>query len=246
MNKLVKYLLLTIIVIFSIYFIINREFTELVLRFLFPNIKNVIHPRLDLSDMFIQHIILVSLSTISAIIIGLALGIYVTRESGKDLLGLVESLVSIMQTFPPAAVLALSVPALGYGFAPAFTALFIYSIFPIVSNTIAGIQSVDKSVIEASRALGMDRTGVLLKVEIPLSLNILLAGIRTTVVINVGTAAIAAVVSGGGLGSLIISGLIDNNLSYIFTGAILTALLALAFDSIFTLIDNLLKKRKSV
>lgn len=246
MNKLVKYFFLIIIVIFSTCFIIDREFTELLLRFLFPNIKNVIHPRLELSHMILQHITLVSLSTISAIIVGLSLGIYVTRESGKDLLGLVESIVSIMQTFPPAAVLALSVPALGYGFTPAFTALFIYSIFPIVSNTIAGIHSVDKSVIEASRAIGMDKTQVLLKVEIPLSLNVLLAGIRTTVVINVGTATIAAVVAGGGLGSLIISGLIDNNLSYIFTGAMLTALLALGFDSIFTLIDNLLIKRKSV
>ncbi len=243
MNKIFKNSLLIFLVFFSIYFVVNREFAELILRFLFPEIRSVLHQRLELSDMFIQHIVLVLLSTTSAIIIGLSLGIFVTRESGKDLLGLVESLVSIMQTFPPAAVLALSVPALGYGFAPAFTALFIYSIFPIVSNTIAGINSVDRSVIEASRAIGMNKIQVLIKVEIPLSLDVLLAGIRTTVVINVGTAAIAAVVSGGGLGSLIISGLIDNNLSYIFTGALLTALLALGFDSIFVLIDKLKKKR---
>ncbi|MGL1893083.1 MAG: ABC transporter permease [Spirochaetaceae bacterium] len=243
MNKTIKYILLLCLLTFTFLFIFNIEFTGFILKSIFPGIKKVMHPRLILSDMFIEHIVLVLLSSISAIIVGLSLGIFVTRDTGKNLLELVESLISIMQTFPPAAVLALSVPALGYGFAPAFTALFIYSIFPIVSNTIAGINAVDKSVIEASKAIGMDKMQVLLKVEIPLSIDIILAGIRTTVVINVGTAAIAAVVAGGGLGSLIISGLIDNNISYIFTGAILTALLALGFDTIFTIIDKIKNKR---
>ncbi len=241
MNKYVKYILLSIITLLIIFFTFNRGFSESILRTIFPNVKNVIHPRLIITDMVIQHISLVFFSTSLAIIIGVWLGIFVTRDSGKHLLELTQSIISIMQTFPPAAVLALSVPALGYGFAPAFMALFIYSIFPIVSNTIAGIQSVDKFVVESSSAIGMSKIQVLFKVELPLAFNIIIAGIRITTVINVGTAAIAAVVSGGGLGSLIISGLIDNNIAYIFSGAILTAVLALGFDSLFSIIERFRK-----
>ncbi len=238
MNKKLKFMLLSLLILFFVLFIFNQNLAESFLRIIFSTTRNVIHPRLNILNMFFEHIILVSASTLTATLIGLLLGVFVTRDSGRNFLALVESIISIMQTFPPAAVLALSVPALGYGFPPAFVALFIYSIFPIVSNTIAGINSVDKGITESSLAIGMSKTEILFKVELPLALRVIIAGVRTTTTINVGTATIAAVVSGGGLGSLIISGLIDNNTAYIFSGALLTAFLALVFDSCFSILES--------
>ncbi len=137
---------------------------------------------------------------------------------------------SLAQTIPPIAVLALAVPFIGFGFKPTVLALFLYSILPIIRNSIAGIESVPPTLIEAATGMGMTRAQVLIKIELPISLRVIMAGIRTSVVINVGTATVGAVVGAGGLGTPIISGLVRENPAFVLEGAIAAALLAFIMD----------------
>ncbi|WP_169309467.1 ABC transporter permease [Hippea maritima] len=184
-----------------------------------------------------QHVAMVVIATCASTIIGVSLGILATRSFGKNLLYPINLISSISQSFPPVAVLALAVSSVGFGIKPTVIALFIYGLFPIIQNTIAGIISIDKSIKEASIGMGMSEWDLLIKVELPLALTSILSGIRTTTTINVGVAAIGAVVGAGGLGALIISGLINENQFFIAYGTISVALLALLFDSIINNIE---------
>ena len=134
--------------------------------------------------------------------------------------------------FPPVAILALAVPFLGFGFKPALLALFLYSLLPIIRNTLAGIESVPQEIVEAAFGIGMTRLQILTKIELPLSFRVIMAGVRTSVVINVGTATIGAVVGAGGLGVPIISGLVRENPAFLIEGGITSAFLAIVLDRI--------------
>ncbi len=139
-------------------------------------------------------------------------------------------MTSFGQTFPPVAVLAISAPLLGFGLRPAILALFLYGLLPIVHNTISGLTEVPAQVLDAAAGVGMSPSQRLFRVEIPLASPVIIAGVRTSVVINIGTAVIGAVIGAGGLGSPIIAGLVENNPAFIIEGALPAAMLAILAD----------------
>jgi osmoprotectant transport system permease protein len=148
-------------------------------------------------------------------------------------------LVNVGQTVPSLAVVALSVGLLGIGAKTAIIALWIYSLLPILSNTLLGLDGVDASISEAARGMGMKPRRVLFRVEFPLAMPMILAGIRTSVTVTIGSAILAAFVGGGGMGNLIIAGNNTSRWQVLVLGATLPVLMALAADALF---ENLEKK----
>jgi osmoprotectant transport system permease protein len=173
-----------------------------------------------------------------AVVIGVGGGILVTRPAGRQFLPIAEKLAAIAQTFPPAAVLALSVPAFGFGISPTIAALFLYSVLPILRNTLGGVEAVSKDIVDVARGMGMSPAQVLWRVELPLALPIILAGMRTSVIVNVGTATIGATIGAGGLGAPIISGLVNQNPAFLLEGTLMVGLLALALDAGFAAVER--------
>lgn len=163
-----------------------------------------------------------------AILVAVPVGILLTRF--RKLSTIVIGAVGILQTIPSLALLALMIPFFGIGFKPAVIALFLYALLPIVRNTYIGVRGVTPELVEAARGLGMTRLQVLIKVQVPIALPVIIAGIRTSTVICVGTATIAALIGSGGLGSLIYRGLQQLKATLIVTGAFFSAILALGLD----------------
>jgi len=220
--------------------IFNSVVWETVLSFIFPDLEEVIYPRSSLPQLLLDHIILVLVSSLAASIVAIPLGVFVTRRMGSGFKGIFNDLGSLSQTIPPVAVLALAVPAVGFGFKPTIIALFLYSLLPIFRNTIVGLEGVSPAVKEAALGMGMTRLQLLFRVEFPLTAPVIFAGIRISVVVNVGTATIGAVVGAGGLGNPIISGLIRDNPAFILEGAVTAALLAVLLDQIIGRIEYML------
>lgn len=232
-NNIKNWIIFTVLLIVFVLMAANVGWWEAVLRFLFPGQTNVIYPRLSLSFMLLQHIRIVFISSAITVFAGVPLGVLVTRPFGKDFQEAVNSLVSIGQTFPPVAVLALAVPAFGFGAIPLIIALILYGLLPVVRNTIAGLKSVPAHVLESAYGLGMSKFQALMRIELPLSIKIILAGIRISIIINVGTAMIGAVIGAGGLGSPVIAGLVQYNPAYIIYGVVPAAFLAILIDRLF-------------
>lgn len=202
------------------------------LGFLFPNESPVLYPTSTLLVLVWEHVQLVAISSGLTILIGVPLGIWVTRPSGRDFLPIVTDLTSIGQTFPPIAVLALAVPAVGFGATPTIIALFLYGLLPVVRNTIAGLRAVPPDALDAAYGMGMSRTRALIRVELPLAASVILAGVRISVIINIGTAMIGAAIGAGGLGHPVIAGLVRDNLAFIVQGAVPAAMLAVLIDQL--------------
>ncbi|TYB31079.1 MAG: ABC transporter permease [Candidatus Mcinerneyibacterium aminivorans] len=243
MNKK-KVIFLFIITGFFVFIITNDGFFNFLLGGLFPNQKNILYNRQPMVALVGSHLELVMLSSLLAVLIGVTIGLVVTRKFGRKFLPLVNELTSFGQTFPPVAILALSVPILGFGFKPTILALVVYSILPIVENTVSGIQSIPDSILDTAKGVGMNKFQVLYKIELPLSLNIILGGIRTSVIINIGTATVGATIGAGGLGKPIIAGLVNQNSSYLLHGALVAAFMAFIIDYFFSLIIRSSKKEK--
>ena len=144
-----------------------------------------------------------------------------------------RSLVNIGQTFPPVAVLALAVPLVGFGEKPTLIALFLYGLLPIFENTLAGLAEVPADVVEAAKGMGMSARQRLFRVELPLALPVILAGIRLSLVISLGTATIGSTVAAKGLGEVIIAGLQSNNTAFVLQGGLVVGLIAvLLYDAL--------------
>jgi osmoprotectant transport system permease protein len=184
-----------------------------------------------------QHLGLTFISLLLAIIIGLPLGILIARKS--KLAGTVLGFAGILQTIPSIALLGFMIPLLGIGAKPAIVALLIYALLPIIRNTYTGIIGIDRHIIEAAKALGMSKRQVLFRVELPLAMPVLLAGIRTATVINVGVATLASYIAAGGLGEFIFGGISLNNSNMILAGAIPAALLAIILDFLLSRLQKL-------
>ncbi|SMB88726.1 ABC transporter permease [Deinococcus hopiensis] len=181
------------------------------------------------------HLGLVLLATAVVVALGVPLAIAVTRPGREALRHLTETLASLGQTVPTFAILALAVPLLGFGWAPTLLGLVAYGLIPVVSNGIAGLRMVDPGALDAARGMGMTGSQRLLRVELPLARAVLLAGLRTSMVYNVGTATVGAALGAGGLGQPIINGLSQQNTGLILVGAVLAALLALSLDALLGL-----------
>lgn len=208
-----------------------------------PNQRYVIYSRDSFASLLLNHLALVGVAALISIVLGVSSAILVTRPYGKDFLPLVSQIASMGQTFPPIAVLALSVPLLGFGALPTILALSLYGLLPIVRNTLAGIQGVDFAVIESARGMGMSSFQILQQVELPLASTVILSGIRTSVTINIATAAIGSTIGASTLGDPVISGLVNGNTAYIIQGAILIGLLALSTDSLLDRLQQQLNRQ---
>jgi osmoprotectant transport system permease protein len=200
---------------------------------LFPWLDRPLYEQDSFLGLVAAHLALVGTSSGIAALLGVAAGIFVTRPAGAEFRGLIETVAAIGQTFPPVAVLALAVPAMGFGQAPALVALTLYGVLPIVENTVAGLAAVPEPAREAARGIGMGAATILRLVELPLAAPVVLAGIRTSVIINIGTATIASTVGAKTLGSPIIVGLNGSNIAYVLQGALLVGLLAVLVDLAF-------------
>ena len=185
----------------------------------------------------LTHVGLTFLSLLLALVIGLPVGIAITRR--KKAAALILGLTSVLQTIPSIALLGFLIPVVGIGVGPALLALFLYALLPIVRNTYVGISEVSPILREAALGMGMTDFQILTRLELPLALPVIFAGIRTATVINVGVATLAAYVAGGGLGEFIFGGIALNNTAMILTGAIPAALLAILFDFLLSKLQNL-------
>ena len=195
----------------------------------FGTARNPVFPT-PLLDLTLQHGALVLVSSALTIAIGLPMGIWATRESGRDFRGVISAGIDFGQVFPPIAVLAVMFSACGLGPAPAILALFLYGLFPVVSSTIAGLEAVPHEVVDAARGMGMGRWRVLFFVELPLAAGVILAGVRTSVIVNIGTATVAAATGAGGLGLPVFTGISTDNIGYLAEGAITVSAFALLVD----------------
>ena len=156
--------------------------------------------------------------------LGVALAVFVTRPAGPRVPhAIVDALATIGQTFPPVAVLAIAVPMVGFGAAPTILALFLYGLLPIVENAIAGLEGVPAAVREAAHGMGLSPRQILREVELPLAAPVILAGIRVSVTIAIGTATIGSTVGALTLGTPIFDGLVADKLPYVIEGAVLVA-----------------------
>ncbi|MDB4905083.1 MAG: transporter permease [Mucilaginibacter sp.] len=197
-----------------------------------------------LGEQTIQHVGLTFISLFIAVLIGLPLGIFITRQ--KQFSGPVLGIAGVLQTIPSIALLGFMIPVLGIGAKPAIAALLLYALLPIIRNTYTGIEGVDSAVKEAAVAMGMNKWQVLFKVELPLAMPVIFAGIRTATVITVGVATLASYIAAGGLGEFIFGGISLNNTNMILAGAIPAALLAILFDFLLARLQKLnLKKVKT-
>jgi osmoprotectant transport system permease protein len=186
----------------------------------------------NLMALALNHMLLVAAAVGVASLVAVGLGILVTRPAGADFLPLSRSIANIGQTFPPIAVLALTVPVLGFGPAPTLVALLLYGLLPIFENTLTGLSSLDPAVEEAARGVGMTDRQRLVQVELPLALPLILAGIRISTVISISTATIGSTVAASTLGEVIIAGLQSNNPAFILQGGLVVGALAvLAHDA---------------
>lgn len=216
---------------------------DYVLGLIFPTSNQLVHPNATVIEFAAQHLELVLVSSLITIPAGLLFGIIVTRDEFREMLPLVNNLVNSGQTVPTIAIVAFMAPLIGFGFWPAIIALVAYGLLPVVRNTIAGLEAVDNFVIDSARGMGMTPLQILLQIELPIASSIIMAGIRTSMVINVGTATLGAFVGSGGLGTPIASGLSMTVDSFILLGAIPAALLAILIDYVLGRIEFVLTPR---
>jgi osmoprotectant transport system permease protein len=187
----------------------------------------------------IRHVLLVALSLAGAILVAVPAGLVLTRAPRRG--ELMIRAVGLVQTIPSIALLAFMLPILGIGIWPALVALFLYSLYPILRNTYTGVRDADPGAVDAAQALGMTTGQVLGYVRLPLAAPVIMAGVRTAAVIDVGTATLAAFIGAGGLGEPIVAGLALSDTRMILSGAIPAALLALVVDGLLALVERRLR-----
>lgn len=206
------------------------------------NGQPAIYVQTPLLDLTLNHLVIVFAAVVAATIIAVGLAILVTRPSGAEFLPLSRALANVGQTFPPVAVLAICVPIL-FGSGPTLVALFLYGLLPIFENALTGLTTLPPAVTEAARGAGMTNGQRLTQVEVPLALPVILAGIRLSAVISLGTATIGSTVAAQTLGEVIIAGLLSNNVAFVAQGGVIVAVLAvLIYDGLSFLERQLLRR----
>lgn len=227
------------VVLFALFIFTVEYFTiiENVLR-LFIEPKGIFVERFSLREAAAQHILIVAVSSYFSVLIALAIAMLTRFSFMEEFREFLLSIATFGQTIPTVALLALVVPFLGYGFKPILFALFVYGILPVLRNTIEGFRIASGETAEAAKALGMNKMQVFFKVELPLALPAIIAGIRTSVIINISVATIGATVGVNGFGTLIVNGIRSSDTIMLLKGAIPVSLLALAVDSLFMSLEK--------
>lgn len=234
MNRALRLVLLLALV----GFIAAPHWFEPLLRPLAQNGAPAIYERDSLAALTLSHLRMVALATLAASGLAVGLAVLVTRPCGRELLPLSRSLVNIGQTFPPVAVLALAVPALGFGEKPTLVALFLYGLLPIFENALTGLATVPPAVLDAAKGAGMTGLQRLWKIELPLALPVILAGIRLSAVIGLATATIGSTVAARTLGDVIIAGLLSDNPAFVLQGGLVVAALAVLLADGFRMLER--------
>jgi osmoprotectant transport system permease protein len=180
----------------------------------------------------VRHLQIVGAAELLAIAIGVPIGFLVSRRGLRYISPFLVGIANIGQTVPTLAFIAMAGVVLGMGYEAAVVALLVYTVLPIIRNTYAGIRSVDPAVKEAAQGMGMSKWQIIARIEIPLARPVILAGVRTSTVVNVGTAAVAGMIGAGGLGEIITTGIAVRVTPMVIQGAAPTAALAVALDAI--------------
>jgi osmoprotectant transport system permease protein len=191
----------------------------------------------------LEHLTLTAVSALVVLLVALPLGIALTRRRLRRLAGPVLAVASTGQAAPAIGLVVLLAAWLGFGFRTAVLSLVLYAVLPVLRNTMVGIAGVDARLVEAGRGMGMSALAVLFKVELPLAVPVILAGVRTALVLLVGTATLAVFVDGGGLGVLITTGVNLYLNSLLISGALLVALLALSVDWVGRVVEHVARPR---
>ena len=211
------------------------------LRRAFPGVEPVIYNRDSFLALFLSQLGLVAVAGAAASLIGVTLAVFVTRPAGRDFRPMANALATVGQTFPPAAVLAIAVPMVGFGARPTVIALFLYGLLPIIENAVAGLEGVPHGVHEAAEGMGLSAWQRLYQVDLPLAAPVILAGVRVSVTIAIGTATIGSTVGALTLGTPIFDGLVANKLPFVLEGAVLVALFAIFTDMLFGRLERRLR-----
>lgn len=201
------------------------------------NFLETISSRSDLiTEAFFQHIMLSFVALAIGALIALPVGMLVARyrQFAEPVIGI----TAILQTIPSLALFGILVPLIGIGSKTALIALVIYALLPIIRNTYAGLIGVDQSIIEAGRGMGMTQNQILKRIELPIALPFIMAGIRTATVLTVGIATLATFVGAGGLGDVIYRGLQSYNNALVLAGALPVAILAISFDYLLKWVEK--------
>jgi osmoprotectant transport system permease protein len=197
----------------------------------------------QVSQALWQHVELTVISTFFVLIIAIPLGVLLTRRAFRKATPVVMAVANTGQATPAIGLLALLVIWLGIGRKAALIGIIVYAFLPVLSNTVAGLRANDPTLLEAARGIGMSPMGVLSRVELPLAVPLILAGVRTALVLNVGTATLTTFGGGGGLGVLITAGITNQRMPVLVLGSILTVALALLVDWLASLAEVLLRPR---
>lgn len=202
-----------------------------------PSERSTLNPS-DLVDYAGQHLALTFVSAVIVLVIAIPLGILLTRRPFNRASGVILAISNFGQAAPAIGLVVLLAFWLGFNFRSAVVALVLYAILPVLRNTMIGVQSVDARTVEAGRGMGMSSFAVLMKVELPLAVPVMLSGIRTALVLLVGSAALATFIGAGGLGLLITTGVTLYLPRVLISGALLIALLALLIDWLGRLVEH--------
>ena len=190
-----------------------------------------------------RHIELTLVSTAFVLLLAIPVGILLTRPFARQITPFAIAIFNIGQAVPSIGLVVLLSLIWTIGFWPAIVALVAYSALSVLRNTMVGLQQVDESIIESARGMGMSKLSVLSRIELPLAVPVILAGVRTALVINVGTATLAVFINGGGLGQIITTGIVQGRELVTIVGSILVAVLAPSVDYIAGLIEDVLRPR---
>jgi osmoprotectant transport system permease protein len=209
-----------------------------------PTLSHPLYTRTSFLSLTLSHLWLVVLATLVAIAAGLTLGVLATRPAGRSLLPTVRAVAVIGQTFPPVAVLAIAVPLLGFGAAPTLLALTLYGVLPVLGQTVAGLDNVSPAALHAADGMGYGRWRRLWDVELPLAAGPIMAGVRLSAIVSVGTATIGSAVGATTLGSPIVEGLVGNNTAYVVQGALLVGALALSIDGVLGTVERRIRRNR--
>jgi osmoprotectant transport system permease protein len=196
-----------------------------------------------LSRSVVDHLQLTAVAAVVVLLIAIPLGVLLTRGAMRRLSPLIVGIANTGQAAPAIGLFVLLAAWLGFGFRTAVVGLVVYAALPVLRNTIVGIRGVDARLVEAGRGMGMSALAVLMRVELPLAVPVLLAGVRTALVLLVGTATLATFINGGGLGVLIVTGINLSLDALLISGAVLVALLALAIDWLGRVVEHVARPK---
>lgn len=196
-----------------------------------------------LAGLLREHLALTFVSAVIVLVIAIPLGILLTRPGARRVTGPVLVLANFGQSAPAIGLIALLAVVITSGFGASIVALVLYALLPVLTNTIVGLAGVDSRLVEAGRGMGMSAVAVLFRVELPLAVPVILSGIRTALVLLVGTASLAVFVNGGGLGLLVVTGVNLSLTRVLIIGSLLIALLALLIDWLGRVVEHVARPR---